>query len=88
VVSMQDAFQRERAAALARGGPVSALKSCHIDFVGFAQRIGRQAGVTAGRTSHRLRNPANAPKAWAAPLVQANAGRYARDVEGYARQSR
>ena len=43
-----------------------------------------QEGVTAGRTSHRLRSSANAPKAWAAPLVAAYAGRRTRDVGGFA----
>jgi hypothetical protein len=31
-----------------------------------------------------LRNPTNAPRAWAADLIKANAGRQARDVDGFA----
>ena len=48
------------------------------------QRIGRQEGIAAGRTSDRLRNPTNVARPWAAPLVEANSGRTARDVDGFA----
>jgi hypothetical protein len=81
---MQDALLRELSEALELGGPEFALKSCHIDVVGITRRIGRQEGVRAGRTSDRLRNFANAPKVWAAPLVTAYAGHRTRDVEGFA----
>jgi hypothetical protein len=84
IVSLHDALRRELTAALAEGGPAFAIKSCHIDVAGVIQRIGRPEGIAAGRTSDRLRNPTNAPAAWAAPLVGANAGRRARDIEGYA----
>jgi hypothetical protein len=84
VVSMQDALLRELSEALALGGPEFALESCHIDVVGITRRIDRHEGVRVGRTSDRLRNPANAPRLWAAPLVAAYAGYRARDVEGFA----
>lgn len=84
VVSLQDALLRELTNALALGGPELAIRSCHIDVVGVTRRIARAPGLSAGRTSDRLRNRANAPSAWAAPLVQANAGRAVRDVDGFA----
>ena len=84
VASMQDALLRELTDRLRAGGPAFAIKSCHIDVIGIIQRIGRQEGVAAGRTSDRLRSPTNAPKPWAAALVTANAGRHARDVPGFA----
>jgi uncharacterized protein DUF3365 len=84
ILSMHDALRRELAGALDQGGPAFAINSCHIDVIGVIQRIARGERVTAGRTSDRLRNPTNIPAAWAAPLVRANAGRRARDVEGYA----
>jgi uncharacterized protein DUF3365 len=84
VASMQDALLRELTEALERGGPEFAIKSCHIDVIGVIRRIGREQGVAAGRTSDRRRSPTNAPRAWAAPLVTAYAGRRARDVEGFA----
>jgi hypothetical protein len=84
VVSMHDALLRELNDALEQGGPAFAIHSCHIDVVSAIQRIGRQEGIAAGRTGDRLRNPTNAPRAWAAPLVKANRGLMARDVEGFA----
>lgn len=84
VVSIHDELLQELRRQLAEGGPALAIRSCHIDVTGVAQRIARRTGIVAGRTSDRLRNPANAPKPWAAPLVKTNAGRLAREVDGFA----
>jgi hypothetical protein len=83
VVSMHDAVLRELSDALSRGGPGSAIAFCHLDATYVSQRIGKEDGIAAGRTSDRLRNPTNAPRPWAAPLVKANAGRQAKSVEGF-----
>ena len=83
VVSMHDAVLRELGDALSRGGAGSAIGFCHLDATYVSQRIGKDSGIAAGRTSDRLRNPTNAPRPWAAPLVKANAGRQARSVEGF-----
>jgi hypothetical protein len=84
ITSMQDTLLRELNAALTRGGPAGALQSCHVDVIGLTQRVARQEGVAAGRTSDRLRSPTNAPRPWAAPLVKAHAGKLAHEVEGFA----
>lgn len=83
-VSMQGALLQELTNGLEQGGPGLAIKSCHIDVDGITRRIAREEGVAAGRTSDRLRNPTNAPRRWAAPLVAENAGRLARQVDGFA----
>jgi hypothetical protein len=52
---------------LARG-PAEAISVCRIE----APRIASEhspAGVEVGRTSHRLRNPENAPRSWVRPLL-------------------
>jgi Protein of unknown function (DUF3365) len=84
IVGMQDSVLRELNDALSRGGPGSAISFCHLDATFLAQKVGKTEGIAVGRTSDRLRNPTNAPKAWAADLVKANAGRQARSVEGFA----
>jgi len=84
VVAMQDAVLRELSDALARGGPAGAINFCHLDATAITQRVGREEGIAAGRTSDRLRSPTNAPRPWAADLVKAHAGRPARSVEGFA----
>jgi Protein of unknown function (DUF3365) len=84
VVTMQSAVLRELDAALARGDAAGGVSFCHVDVTGIIQRVSREPGVAAGRTSDRLRNPANAPRPWAAALVAAHAGRPAKGVDGYA----
>ena len=57
-------------AALRDGGPEIALEVCRVR----APEIAAEAagnGVVIGRTSHRLRNPANAPEPWMEPLLTA-----------------
>jgi hypothetical protein len=83
VASLQDALLKELTHALEQGGPEFAIQSCHIDVVGAIRRVERRPGIAAGRTGDRLRNPANAPRAWAAPLVRTNAGRPAPEVDGF-----
>ena len=84
ISTMHDALLWELNSGLEQGGPVLAIKSCHVDSARVAERVGREEGLAAGRTSDRLRNPTNAPRPWAAPLVKANAGRRAQDVDGFA----
>jgi Protein of unknown function (DUF3365) len=84
VVAMQDAVLRELTDALAHGAPAGAISFCHLDATAIIQRVGREEGIAAGRTSDRLRNPTNSPKPWSASLVKAHAGRNARSVEGFA----
>lgn len=82
IATMQDAVLRELAHDFAEGGPEMAFRSAHLESGEVARRLARE-GVAAGRTSDRLRDPTNAPRPWAAPLVGANAGRRARDVDGF-----
>jgi hypothetical protein len=54
-------------AALA-DGPETAIDVCRVE----APRLAQQAStdeITVGRTSHRLRNPANAPETWMLPFI-------------------
>ena len=82
IASMHDSVLRELSAAFAEGGPELAIKSSHLESVELTHRLARE-GVSAGRTSDRLRNPTNKAPAWAVALVKANAGRKTRDVEGF-----
>jgi hypothetical protein len=84
VVGMQDSVLRQLQHKLAEGGPALAFEACHIEAADLTRRLGRYEGIAAGFTSDRLRNPTNKPKGWAAGLVAANAGRRARDVDGFA----
>ena len=64
-------FKRELQRALQEGlagGPEAAIAACRTRAPEIAASISRD-GVRVGRTSHRLRNPANAAPAWVAPLL-------------------
>ncbi|MEM7135240.1 MAG: DUF3365 domain-containing protein [Myxococcota bacterium] len=59
--------------ALATGlekGPVEAVTACQAVAPSVTRGASSQT-VTVGRTSHKLRNPDNAPKFWMKPLLQA-----------------
>lgn len=65
---------RLQAALLAAmpAGAEPAIDTCRVEAPAIAAALsagGRGAGVAVGRSSHRLRNPANAPRDWVAPLL-------------------
>lgn len=51
-------------------GPAAAIEVCSQEAVEIAQRVGQEHGVQIGRTSFKLRNPANAPRDWVKPYVE------------------
>jgi hypothetical protein len=83
VVSLQDSMVRQIEDALSQHATASAIAACHLNTTFAEQRLAKGEGIAAGRTSDRLRNPTNAPRAWAAALVQAHAGERARNVDGF-----
>jgi hypothetical protein len=54
---------------------------CRTDAPRLAAEVGRERDVAIGRTSDRLRNPGNAPPAWARAAVESSGGRPAADVK-------
>ena len=83
IIAIQTAVLRELSQKVPRDGPAIAVRSCHLWSLAEAMRLQRQEGIRAGRTSDRLRNPANAPRAWAASIVDRYAGHRRADVEGF-----
>lgn len=83
IVSLQTALLSELRRELAAGSPAEALTACHIDATAVAYRIARDQGIAVGRTSARLRNPTNAPRPWAAPIVARYADRPAAGIDGF-----
>jgi hypothetical protein len=66
---------------LQKGGPARAVAVCRDEAQPLTAEIARAQGILVGRTSHRLRNPGNAPPSWAEPFVAAGAGRRADAAE-------
>ena len=56
---------------LERAGPVVAVAVCRDSAQIMTADVAEQWGIQVGRTSHRLRNPANAPREWARAYVAA-----------------
>jgi hypothetical protein len=66
-------FKQELKAALVGAlgeGAETSIHICREQAPAIAASAG-EAGVTMGRTSHRLRNPDNAPEPWMEPLLAA-----------------
>ncbi|MGC2856615.1 DUF3365 domain-containing protein [Novispirillum sp. DQ9] len=57
-------LQAELKAAMERGGPVEAIQVCAAKAVPLADKASAESGWSVGRTSHKLRNPRNAPDAF------------------------
>jgi len=77
---LQQKLQARLAQAMAAGGPTAALAVCRDDAPRLAEEARRESGLRLGRTSDRLRNPANAPPEWARPHVSSSAGKRAEEV--------
>ena len=71
---LQSALLARLTAAMTSGGPAAAVEVCRSDARSIAESVAKAQGLELGRTSDRLRNPANAPRAWARPAVDAAAG--------------
>ena len=81
--ALNDTFLRELDDGFARGGADVAIRSCHIDTTLTTHLLHRE-NITAGRTSDRLRSPANRAPKWAEPFVTTWAGRPWAEVPGFA----
>jgi hypothetical protein len=55
--------------ALEEGGPERAIEVCQLRAPEIA-RLTSSGGATVGRTSHRLRNPENAPETWMSAFLE------------------
>jgi hypothetical protein len=56
--------------AMAAGGPVAAIEVCKDVAPEIAERMSAETGATVGRTSLRLRNPANTPSDWQRDVLE------------------
>jgi hypothetical protein len=68
VAPLKQRMQQALVSALAQG-PTAAIDVCRLEAPKIAAEVSA-SGVRVGRTSHKLRNPANAPAPWLAPLLE------------------
>ena len=71
---LQQALLAKLKTAMENGGPAAAVEVCRTEARTIADAVARTQGIELGRTSHRLRNPANAPRPWARTVVDGSAG--------------
>lgn len=64
IKSFAGALQEQLKSAMAVGGPTAAIEVCNVAAPAIAAEASEDRGWTIGRTSLKLRNPANAPDAW------------------------
>lgn len=63
--------------AMQAGGPLAAIDTCHLRAQPLTADTGAASGWQVGRTSLRLRNPANAPDDWEQSVLDDFAARVA-----------
>lgn len=80
ITDMQGTLIGRLNTAMTSGGPAAAIQVCRTDAQQLTRTVGETHHVQLGRTSHRLRNPANEPRPWSASLVAAGAGRKVADA--------
>jgi hypothetical protein len=83
IVAIQNATISELTRELTERGPGGAISVCHMAATTVINRVARDEGIAAGRTSAHLRTPSNAPKPWAAPIVARYADGRADRVGGF-----
>jgi hypothetical protein len=69
---------------MGKGGPAAAVNVCHDEAPAVAAALRAETGVTVGRSSLRLRNPANAGPDWVTAWLRAQGERPAAGVTGLA----
>ena len=61
-------------ASISEGGPAAGIEVCSSEAPGIASAVAEANQVRIGRTSHKLRNPANSGPAWVARVVEDKSG--------------
>lgn len=80
--ALQQSLTQRLQAAMAEGGPTAAIEVCRTAAQPLTAEVAKTQELEVGRTSHKLRNEKNAPRAWAADYVSTHAGRKAAEVQG------
>jgi hypothetical protein len=63
-------LKQELMSGMQEGGPVNAISVCNLSAPGIASTYSIRKGWDVGRTSLRVRNPANAPDAWERSVLE------------------
>lgn len=75
IQALQAALIERLTDELGSEGPQGAIHVCRDEAQAITARAASEEGIAVGRTSHRLRNQANAPRPWLERLVADGAGK-------------
>jgi len=70
VKEFMQTLKQELQSGMQEGGPVNAISVCNLSAPGIANTYSVRHGWDVGRTSLKLRNPANAPDAWERSVLE------------------
>lgn len=79
--AFMQSLKQELTAAMQAGGPINAVSVCNLTAPGIANTYSARHGWDVGRTSLRLRNPANAADAWERAVLESFAAQRADGAE-------
>jgi hypothetical protein len=65
-----ETLRDEMQTAVQSGGPVAAIEVCHDKAQALTRKVSEEKGWQVGRTSHKIRNPKNAPDAWESAVLE------------------
>jgi hypothetical protein len=85
VPALAGALKARLQAAMSDGGPEAAARVCADEAQAMTKQIADARGVSVGRSSLRLRNPANQGPDWVSAWLTEQGERPAAGVEGFAR---
>jgi hypothetical protein len=85
VPALAGALKTRLQAAMSDGGPEAAARVCADEAQAMTQKLADERGVSVGRSSLRLRNPANQGPEWVTAWLTEQGERPAAGVEGFAR---
>ena len=69
IMAFARTLKGELQAAIEEGGPIHAISVCNVKAPGIADDLSQSPQWNVGRTSHKLRNPGNAPDEWEAMVL-------------------
>jgi hypothetical protein len=78
--ALQQELGARLTAAIGSGGPVNAIGVCNVEAPAIAAQLSTSAGAQVGRTSLKVRNPANAPDDDARATLQSFESAWRRDT--------
>jgi hypothetical protein len=81
ITALQSTLLKRLLTALEQSAPEGALGACTAEAQPLTEGVVQDQGISVGRTSHKLRNPRNAPRPWATAYVASHAGKRAGEVD-------